>query len=73
MMFGLQACINMAVNVKLMPAKGMTLPFISYGGSSLVSLALGMGFLVAITRRRPRAEMMERAPPPRAVDQRPAA
>jgi cell division protein FtsW len=59
LMFGLQACINMMVNVHLMPAKGMTLPFISYGGSSLLSLALGMGFLIAITRRRPRAEMME--------------
>ena len=60
MMFGLQAAINMAVNVQLMPAKGMTLPFLSYGGSSLISLALGMGFLMALTRRRPRAEMAER-------------
>ena len=59
LMFGLQAAINMMVNVHLMPAKGMTLPFVSYGGSSLLSLALGMGFLVALTRRRPRAEMME--------------
>jgi cell division protein FtsW len=67
MIFGLQAAINMAVNVKLMPAKGMTLPFISYGGSSLISLALGMGFLLAITRRRPRAEMMERTPLPRTM------
>ncbi|WP_114942994.1 FtsW/RodA/SpoVE family cell cycle protein [Microvirga calopogonii] len=58
-MFGLQACINMMVNVHLMPAKGMTLPFISYGGSSLLSLALGMGFLIALTRRRPRSEMMD--------------
>jgi cell division protein FtsW len=58
-MFGLQACINMMVNVHLMPAKGMTLPFISYGGSSLLSLALGMSFLIALTRRRPRAEMMD--------------
>jgi cell division protein FtsW len=55
MLFGLQSCINMAVNLHLMPPKGMTLPFISYGGSSLVSLALGMGFLVAVTRRRPRS------------------
>jgi cell division protein FtsW len=55
-LFGVQSCINMAVNVHLMPAKGMTLPFISYGGSSLISLALGMGFLLAVTRRRPRAE-----------------
>ncbi|MCB8821352.1 FtsW/RodA/SpoVE family cell cycle protein [Microvirga rosea] len=59
MMFGLQAAINMMVNVHLMPAKGMTLPFISYGGSSLLSLALSMGFLIALTRRRPRAETMD--------------
>ncbi|TDR94608.1 FtsW/RodA/SpoVE family cell cycle protein [Enterovirga rhinocerotis] len=60
MMFGLQACINMMVNVHLMPAKGMTLPFVSYGGSSLFSLALAMGFLIALTRRRPRAERLDR-------------
>jgi len=57
MLFGLQSAINMAVNVQLMPAKGMTLPFISYGGSSLISLALGMGMLIALTRRRPRAKL----------------
>ncbi len=55
MLFGLQACINMMVNLQLMPAKGMTLPFVSYGGSSLISLALSTGFLLAVTRRRPRA------------------
>ncbi|GGC67223.1 putative lipid II flippase FtsW [Chelatococcus reniformis] len=65
MLFGVQACINMAVNVHLMPAKGMTLPFISYGGSSLISLALGMGFLVAVTRKRPRAEILDRINPAR--------
>ncbi|ACA20955.1 cell cycle protein [Methylobacterium sp. 4-46] len=59
-LFGLQACINMLVNVRLMPAKGMTLPFISSGGSSLISLALGMGFLVALTRRRPRTALLNR-------------
>jgi cell division protein FtsW len=58
MLFGLQACINMAVNVHLMPAKGMTLPFVSYGGSSLISLSLGMGFLLAVTRKRPRTEVL---------------
>ena len=59
MLFGVQSCINMAVNLHLMPAKGMTLPFISYGGSSLISLALGMGFLIAVTRRRPQSEVMD--------------
>jgi cell division protein FtsW len=54
-LFGLQSTINMAVNLHLIPAKGMTLPFISYGGSSLISLAYGMGMLVALTRERPRA------------------
>lgn len=55
LLFGLQASINMMVNVHLMPAKGMTLPFISYGGSSLISLAFGMGMLLALSRRRPGA------------------
>jgi cell division protein FtsW len=50
--FGLQAVINLASTLRLMPAKGMTLPFISYGGSSLWSLALGMGMLLALTRKR---------------------
>ena len=58
--FGMQALINMAVNVHIAPSKGMTLPFISYGGSSLLSLALGMGFVIALTRRRPRAELLDR-------------
>lgn len=49
--FALQALINMAVNLNLMPTKGMTLPFISYGGSSFMALALGMGMLLALTRR----------------------
>ena len=56
-LFGLQSAINMAVNLHLMPAKGMTLPFISYGGSSLISLAYGMGMLIALTRDRPRAKL----------------
>ncbi|MCA1298963.1 FtsW/RodA/SpoVE family cell cycle protein [Stappia indica] len=54
-LFGIQSCINMAVNLNLMPAKGMTLPFISYGGSSLLATALSMGFVLALTRRRPQA------------------
>ena len=56
-LFGLQSAIAMAVNLNLMPAKGMTLPFVSYGGSSLISLALGMGMLIALTRRRPQARV----------------
>ena len=55
LLFGTQAAINMMVNLHMMPAKGMTLPFISYGGSSLLSLAVGTGFLLALTRRRPRS------------------
>ena len=49
---GLQAIINMASALHLMPTKGMTLPFISYGGSSLLGLALGMGMVLALTRKR---------------------
>ncbi|MBB6227604.1 cell division protein FtsW [Polymorphobacter multimanifer] len=51
--FGLQATINIAVNLKLAPSKGMTLPFISHGGSSFLALCLGMGLLLALTRRNP--------------------
>jgi cell division protein FtsW len=51
--FGLQAVINMCVNVQLAPSKGMTLPFISYGGSSMVALSIGFGLLLAFTRRNP--------------------
>jgi cell division protein FtsW len=58
MLFGLQSAINMAVNLHLMPAKGMTLPFVSYGGSSMISIAYGMGMLLALTRERPRAELL---------------
>ncbi|MEI2383745.1 putative lipid II flippase FtsW [Breoghania sp. JC706] len=53
-MFGIQSAINMAVNLNMMPAKGMTLPFISYGGSSMLAVALAMGFVLALTRKRPR-------------------
>ena len=54
--FGLQAFVNMASTLRLIPTKGMTLPFISYGGSSVVAIALGMGMLLALTRRRGRDE-----------------
>lgn len=51
--FGVQSLINMAVNTGLAPSKGMTLPFISYGGSSMIALSIGMGLLLAFTRRNP--------------------
>ncbi|MEE8544571.1 MAG: putative peptidoglycan glycosyltransferase FtsW [Alphaproteobacteria bacterium] len=50
--FGLQAVINMGVNLRLMPTKGLTLPFVSYGGSSLLALAIALGMVLALTRRR---------------------
>lgn len=56
-LFGVQGAINMAVNLQLIPAKGMTLPFISYGGSSIISLAYGIGMMLALTRLRPRTEI----------------
>ncbi len=53
LLIGLQAFVNLAVAVQLLPAKGMTLPFISYGGSSMVATGMAMGLLLALTRRRP--------------------
>ncbi|MCH8173383.1 MAG: FtsW/RodA/SpoVE family cell cycle protein, partial [Proteobacteria bacterium] len=50
-LFGLQALINIGVNLAVIPAKGMTLPFISYGGSSALALAITMGMVLALTRR----------------------
>lgn len=58
-LLGMQAMINMGVAVRLLPAKGMTLPLISYGGSSLIAACLGLGALLAMTRRRPRPDEME--------------
>lgn len=65
LLFGLQSSIAMAVNLHLVPAKGMTLPFVSYGGSSLISLAFGMGMLIALTRKHPRLRDIEEDYAPR--------
>ncbi len=56
-MFGVQAMINMGVAVRLLPAKGMTLPFVSYGGSSLIATGVAVGMLFAFTRSRPQGEI----------------
>lgn len=59
-LFGLQALINMAVNVGLVPPKGMTLPFISAGGSSMLALAVTAGMLLSLTRRRPDVQRLKK-------------
>jgi cell division protein FtsW len=55
--FGLQSGINLAVNLNLIPPKGMTLPFVSYGGTSMIAIAFGMGLMLALTRRKPQERM----------------
>lgn len=60
LLFGLQALINMGVNVGLLPAKGMTLPFISAGGSSTLAVSITLGMLLALTRRRPDQQRLKK-------------
>lgn len=60
LMIGVQSFINIGVNLELLPAKGMTLPLISYGGSSMVAVAITAGFLLALTRRRPESRAQPR-------------
>ncbi len=58
-LFGMQALINLGVAVRLLPAKGMTLPFVSYGGSSMVAAGLTVGMLLALTRYRPQDHLSD--------------
>jgi cell division protein FtsW len=58
--FGIQSFINIGVNLELLPAKGMTLPFISYGGSSMLAISITAGYILALTRRRPETRSRER-------------
>ena len=57
--FGVQAMINIGVAVRLLPAKGMTLPFVSYGGSSVIAAGITIGMLLALTRTRPQGEFAD--------------
>lgn len=60
--FGLQCGINLAVNLNLMPPKGMTLPFVSYGGTSMIAVAFGMGLMLALTRKKPEERLASGLP-----------
>jgi cell division protein FtsW len=60
--FAMQSGINLAVNLNLMPAKGMTLPFVSYGGTSMLAVAFGMGLMLALTRTKPEERMVTGLP-----------
>ena len=58
---GIQSMINIGVNLELLPAKGMTLPLISYGGSSMIAICVTAGFILALTRHRPEKRASERS------------
>jgi cell division protein FtsW len=58
---GIQSIINVGVNLQLLPAKGMTLPLISYGGSSMIAICVTAGFILALTRHRPEKRAQERS------------
>jgi cell division protein FtsW len=60
--FGLQSAINLCVNLNLIPPKGMTLPFVSYGGTSMIAIAFGMGLMLAMTRKKPEERMVSGLP-----------
>ena len=60
--FGMQATINLMVNLSLLPPKGMTLPFVSYGGTSMIATAFGMGMVLSLTRRKPEERQISGLP-----------
>ena len=64
--FGLQSGINLAVNLNLIPPKGMTLPFVSYGGTSMLAIAFAMGLMLALTRKKPEERLVTGLPAHRA-------
>ncbi len=70
--FGLQCGINLAVNLNLMPPKGMTLPFVSYGGTSMIAVAFGAGLMLALTRKRPEERIRSGLPAYRGMGVSPA-
>jgi cell division protein FtsW len=65
--FGLQSAVNLAVNINLMPPKGMTLPFVSYGGTSMLAIAFGAGLVLALTRKNPEERLASSLPAYRSV------
>jgi cell division protein FtsW len=70
--FGLQCGINLAVNLNLIPPKGMTLPFVSYGGTSMIAVAFGAGLMLALTRKRPEERLVSGLPAYRGMGVSPA-